>query len=245
VTGGEELSAEATRLISNGEHAGIVLRALGSVGVGLHCPPSLADMLKRERRPKDIDLVSRKQDRRTLRSFFESEGYQTDRNMLVAMEGTRYLFRHPERAIDVDVWVDILDLCHKLDVTHRLGAGPTLPIEDLLLTKLQIVELTENDMQDLACMFSIHDLGRDSDDPETIDVPYLTGILGDDWGFWRTVTDNLQKLVNHMEFAGRSRAERLLADLQMSPKSIRWKVRARVGERMQWWQDVDIPRDTY
>ena len=250
MTGGDELNVEASRLISDGEQEGIVLRALGSVGVGLHCPPSLVEMTSRDRRPKDIDLVGRKQDRRELRVFFESRGYEADRNMLVAMEGTRYLFRSAARQIDVDVWVDVLDLCHKLDISSRMGDGPSLGIEDLLLSKLQIVELTEHDIQDIACMLSIHDLADSSDDPEVIDVGYLMGILGDDWGFWRTATGNLQKLVAQEPFdalAGIStrRTRRLLSEITDCPKTIRWKVRGRVGERVKWWQDVDIPRDTY
>jgi hypothetical protein len=28
-------------------------------------------------------------------------------------------------------------------------------------------------------------------------------------------------------------------------KSRTWRLRARVGERMQWWEDVDDRRDTY
>lgn len=245
MNGGEELSVEASRLIAQAEQVGIVLRALGSVGVRLHCPPSQEEMVSRDRRPKDIDLVTRKRDRRELRRFFDSEGYEADRDMLVAMEGTRYLFRNRERGIDVDVWVDVLELCHRLDVSNRLGDGPTLTIEDLLLSKLQIAELTTSDIEDLACMLSTHELGAGSDDPEVIDVAYITGILGDDWGFWRTATENLKKLADHLRPEVRPQVERLLDPIETSPKTLRWKVRARIGERVQWWQDVDIPRDTY
>lgn len=222
-----------------------MLRALGSVGVRLHCPSSLDEMVSRDRSPKDIDLLTRKRDRRELRRFFESEGYQADRDMLVAMEGTRYLFHHRDRGIDVDVWVDVLDLCHTLDVSHRLGSGPTLSIEDLLLSKLQIVELTPGDLDDLACILTTHDLGEPVDDPEVIDVAYLASVLGNDWGFWRTATENLRKLAGHLRPEDRSRVTNLLHHLDASPKSLRWKLRSRIGDRVQWWQEVDIPRDTY
>jgi hypothetical protein len=244
----DETSVEASRLILQAQQAGIVLRALGSVGVGLHCPPSLEAMTLRHRQPKDIDLATRKQDRRELRRFFEGEGYEVDRDMLVAMEGTRYLFRNRVRSIDVDVWVDVLDLCHRLDVSDRLGEGPTLTIEDLVLSKLQIVELTLGDLEDLATMISVHRLSgeqADRDDPEVIDVEYLTGLLGDDWGFWRTALGNLEKLNQHVAAEARPKVQKIIDLVQGSPKTVRWKLRARIGERMQWWQDVDIPRDTY
>lgn len=205
-------------------------------------------MAIRHRPPKDIDLATRKQDRRELRKFFESEGYEVDRDMLVAMEGTRYLFRDRGRLIDVDVWVDVLDLCHRLDVSDRLGVGPTLTIEDLVLSKLQIVELTTGDLEDLATMLSIHELGHergDRDHPEVIDVTYLAGILGNDWGFWRTAIGNLEKLNEHVGPEARTKVQKLIDLVTASPKTIRWKLRARIGERVQWWQDVDIPRDTY
>jgi hypothetical protein len=205
-------------------------------------------MAVRNRQPKDIDLATRKQDRRELRKFFEAEGYEVDRDMLVAMEGTRYLFRDRNRQIDVDVWVDVLDLCHRLDVSDRLGVGPTLTIEDLVLSKLQIVELTLGDLEDLATMISVHRLSGeagDRDDPEVIDVEYLTGILGDDWGFWRTALGNLEKLNRHVASEARPKVQKIIDRVQASPKTVRWKLRARIGERMQWWQDVDIPRDTY
>lgn len=241
----ERLSEEAIRLIRQAAENGMVLRALGSVGVRLHCSPALEDMVQRDRWPKDIDLVTRKEDRRGLRGFFEAEGYVADRDILVAMEGSRYLFRNEERGMDVDVWVDVLDLCHRLDVTKRLGAGPSLTIEDLLLSKLQIVDLTPNDIQDLASMLSTHVLGHGSDDPEVIDVGYLCSILGEDWGFWKTATDNLTRIASDFPPRAKDNATELIAVLERCPKTMRWRMRARIGERLQWWQEVDIPRDTY
>lgn len=245
MSGVEVLSDEARRLINDADANGIVLRAIGSVAVRLHCEPSSSDMERRERVPKDIDLVTRKRDRRKLDEFFTSRGYETDRDMLVAMEGTRYLFRNQETGIDVDVWVDELNLCHRLDIRGRLGSGPTLPIEDLLLSKLQIVELTPGDIGDIGCMLSTHSLGTDADDPEVIDVTYLTGLLGSDWGFWRTATKNMRFLLDQIEPGAAKPLAELLSEAIAAPKSTAWKVRSLIGDRKKWWQDVDIPRNTY
>jgi hypothetical protein len=245
VSGVEALSNEARRLITDAEAAGLVLRAIGSVAVRLHCEPSLNDMNMRQRVPKDIDLITRKRDRSRLGEFFADRGYTADRDMLVAMEGTRYLYRNAETETEIDVWVDVLDLCHKLDVRNRLGNGPTLPIEDLLLSKLQIVELTEGDINDIACILSSHDLGVDADDPEIIDVGYIAGLLAGDWGFWKTATTNIRMLSDRVDPPVQDKLGALLAHIEDAPKSIGWNLRSRVGERVQWWQDVDIPRDTY
>jgi hypothetical protein len=240
-----DLGQEAVRLISDATGRGIELRALGSVGVRMHCDSAAIEMERRGREPKDIDLVTRKRNRRQIRSFFEHEGYEADRNMLVAMEGTRYLFRNPATGLDVDLWVDVLDFCHRLDVTDRMGSGPSLPIEDLLLSKLQIVELTENDRHDLAAILGTHDIGIAPDDPEVIDSSYVAGVLSRDWGFWRTATGNLESIIRDQSSDVVHRIERLLEQIEIAPKSLKWRARAKVGERSQWWQEVDIPRDTY
>jgi hypothetical protein len=245
VSGVEALSNEARRLITDAEAAGLVLRAIGSVAVRLHCEPSLNDMDMRQRVPKDIDLITRKRDRSKLVVFLADRGYTTDRDMLVAMEGTRYLYRNEETDTEIDVWVDVLDLCHRLDVRDRLGDGPTLLIEDLLLSKLQIVELTEGDINDIACILSSHELGVGSDDPEVIDAAYVAGLLAADWGFWKTATDNIRTLTERVDPPVRAKLEALLGHVDQTPKSVGWKLRSRIGERVQWWQDVDIPRDTY
>lgn len=239
----DRLTEEAVGLISGAARESLVVRALGSVGVKMHCTPASTELENRGRQPKDIDLVTRRKDRKGLREFLERRGYEADRDMLVAMEGTRYLFRHPS-GIDVDLWVDVLDFCHALDVGDRMGTGPSLAIEDLLLSKLQIVELTENDKVDVAAILGTHDVGTGSD-PEVIDVSYVASVLARDWGFWRTVSGNLTTIRSDHGPLVRGRIDRLEAAIAAEPKSVRWKARAVVGERAQWWSDVDVPRDTY
>lgn len=245
MTGADELTAEAVRLISDAAQHSIVLRALGSVGVKLHCDSVAIELASRGRQPKDIDLVTRRTNRKKIRRFFEAEGYETDRDMLVSMEGSRYLFRNRESGTDIDVFVDVLDFCHRLDVAARMGTGPSLTIEDLLLSKLQIVELTPNDKLDLSAILGTHEIGVATDDTEVIDSGYVAGILADNWGFWRTATGNLEDLKADLPEPAGHRLNQLAQQIDAAPKTLRWKARSRLGERAQWWQDVDIPRDTY
>jgi hypothetical protein len=161
------------------------------------------------------------------------------------MEGRRYLFRNGERGTDIDVWVEVLDFCHRLDVSGRMGTGPSLSIEDLLLSKLQIVELTPNDRLDISAILRTHEMGIAPDDTEVIDSSYVAGILSDDWGFWRTATGNLQALKPDLPTEAAHRLEQLEQQIGAASKTVRWKARSKLGERAQWWQDVDIPRDTY
>ena len=158
----------------------------------MHCPPSDDSLSQQRRSPKDIDLVCRREDRRHLRELFAARGYEVDRDLLVAMEGRRYLFSNPESGIDVDVWVDDLEFCHTLEMRDRLLLDdPTLPLEDMLLSKLQIVDLTANDRLDIRCMLDTHEVVPGSVEREEIDATHIARVLGGDWGFWRTATANL------------------------------------------------------
>jgi len=123
----------------------------------------------------------------------------------------------------------------------------TLPLSELLLEKMQIVKINEKDLIDTIMLLREHPIGNT--DQETINAEVIARILSDDWGFWRTVTTNL-KLVGELvgEYARLSEEDRQVvrhrtAELQRRieayPKTIRWKVRSRVGERVKWYKDVE------
>ena len=246
--GWDLLLAETRALLVDAAAKGLTLRVFGSAGVRMHCPPSDDTLSQQRRSPKDIDLVCRREDRRHLRELFAARGYEVDRDLLVAMEGRRYLFRNPSSGIDVDVWVDDLEFCHTLEVRDRLLLDdPTLSLEDMLLSKLQIVDLTANDRLDIRCILDTHEVVPGSVKREEIDATHIARVLGGDWGFWRTATANLTATGSDEATSPRAAARiaLLLESIEEQPKTLRWRVRARMGERVQWWQDVDLPRDTY
>ncbi len=249
------LQAEATALVAESSARGAALRLLGSAGVRLHCTPSAELLDDLERPAKDLDLVTARSSRGVVRELLESRGYQADRDMLVAMEGERYLYRHPATGLEVDVFVDRLEFCHTIDLRGRLALHAlTIPLSDLVLHKLQIVHLTQKDLIDLAALFAAHDV--DGAGPEQIDAGYIGGLLARDWGFHHTATANLatfrERVVRGALALREEHRERALhgisalqAEIEASPKSRGWRLRARVGERMQWWQDVDEDREAY
>jgi hypothetical protein len=146
-------------------------------------------------------------------------------------------------------------MCHTLPFARRLTIdADTLPLADLVLTKLQIVELTERDAQDLAALFADHPL---TEDEAGIAVPRLAGICSGDWGWWRTVTRNLTSLVERWQSArheghdddhvavlgtAAARATELARRLDAVPKSIRWRARAGIGERLLWYDEPEEVR---
>lgn len=239
-----DVTAEASELVHLAGERGLTIRLLGSAGIRLHCEASASRMDELERPTKDVDVVIPNRDRGGVRALLEQQGYDLDRDMLVTAEGQRFLFRHPGTGLDVDVFVDRLAFCHTLDVRDRLASHPvTLPVEDLLLSKAQIVELTPNDVKDLVTLLSAHEVREDdSDDPETLSATYVARVLARDWGFHHTVTRNLSRLRGEL---ADGRVDVLTHAIEREEKSLKWRMRARVGERVQWYADVDEREATY
>jgi hypothetical protein len=241
----------AVALVEAAVARGHLLRLVGSTGIRLHCAPA-AEALDRLGRPaKDIDVICRHEDRKGLRRLLEERGWQVDRDLLVAMEGRRYAFHHPVSGLELDVFVDRLEFCHTIELRDRLERrATTVPVEDLLLQKLQIVRQTVTDRMDAAAVLATHPVGDAGDPGEVIDPAYVAGLLARDWGFHHTATANLAALregppANGSGAAVVERVDALLAAIEAAPKSVRWRARARVGERLQWWQDVDEREAVY
>jgi hypothetical protein len=239
-------------LVAGSTAAGMTVRIVGSTGIRLHCAQASATMDAVERPAKDIDIVVRHGDRGALRDWLEQRGWVVDRDLLVAMEGERYAFHHPEAGLDLDVFVDKLEFCHTIQLDGRWEHhATTLSIEDLLLQKLQVHDITESDVLDAAIVLATHDVAPDEGDGEVIDCAYVAGLLARDWGFHRDATANLDRV---RDAAGaladgaqrvQDRAVKLRAAIDDKDKSRGWRMRARVGDRMQWWDDVSEREDTY
>jgi hypothetical protein len=251
-----DVSREAGEIVAEGAARGAVVRLVGSAGIRMQCLPAATYMDAIQRPAKDIDVVCRAGDRNAVRSLLEERGYEIDRNVLVALEGSRLAFQRAD-GLEVDVFVDRLEFCHTIELADRLDLHPaTIPIEDLLLQKLQIVDLMPSDVCDTAALLATHAVGT-GDDAEVLDSTYVASLLARDWGFHRTVLTNLDRFDDALdggrvagataEVGARLRARlRALRDaIEAAPKSRAWKLRAKVGTRIQWWDDVPIEREHY
>jgi hypothetical protein len=233
--GAIEVLAAGRRLVSAAAERSVTLRLLGGAGVMLHCQLTLAGVPHRE--IGDLDVIVPSSDRRQVGAVFESEGYTPDRRFNAMQGDRRMIFTGPSGK--VDVFVDSFELCHKLELASRLTLEPeTITATDLLLTKLQVVELTQKDVDDIALLLTEHELGRGPGDQ--IDVGYMSELMGDDWGLWRTSSQTLQDAADRRpELAFKTKE--LAAAFEAAPKSRRFRMRARVGERMRWYE---IPDET-
>jgi len=236
-----DIVQEATELVQAGQANGLTLRLIGGVAIqirsnGVH--PSIS------RAYRDIDFVAPKHASSKVSKFFLARGYTQDEQFNALHGHFRLIFFDTKHNRQVDIFVGKFEMCHVLPVTDRLQIHPlTLPPADLLMTKLQIVELNDKDQRDLLSLLLTHVVGRG--DPEQIDAGYIAKLCANDWGLWRTCTRNLERLglvVKQYpldpadEAKVRAGLATLVSGIEEQPKPLRWKARAVVGERMQWYE---------
>jgi hypothetical protein len=240
---------EARRILRAANEAGVPLRALGGIAVAL-IAPTIAT-LEPKRTYHDIDLASRPGAPAVSRLMGDL-GY-TAALRFNTLNGSERLLFHDADGRRVDIFVDTLRMCHALPFGTRLELRAwTLPPADLVLSKLQIVELTDRDAQDLVGLFADHPLAPS--DADGIGLGRIRQICGAEWGWWRTVDDNLRGLSERWQ-AARDRADsgqarvldtaieratELRAVLETCPKSLAWTIRAKVGPRLRWY---DLPEE--
>jgi hypothetical protein len=245
------LEAEVTTLVDTADAIGSPVRVLGSIGVAIHCPDAAVLLPSFERTYADIDLVAYRKGAKALTATLTQMGYRDDREVYIASEGSRSMFDHPTSRIHLDVFYDKLEFCHVIPMSGRLEADrPTIPLAELLLSKLQIVKINEKDIVDAVLLLLDHPLG--SGDAGIIDVDRIARLAADEWGLWRTLTQNLAKVATlaavypqlddgqRVTVAAATTALKTRIDAE--PKPVAWRMRSRVGDRRQWWTDVDEVR---
>ena len=180
-----------------------------------------------------------------IRGLFTELGY-TPREIFNAMQGSkRLIFNDVEHGRRIDIFLDVFEMCHKFDFKDRLTVDKlTIPLADLLATKLQVVEITDREYKDIMALMHDHELA-DADASETINVSYLANLCGNDWGIYKTFVTTIQNVllaVNTSELSKedqaviKKRLEELQSRIESVPKSMGWKVRAKIGEKKQWYE---------
>jgi hypothetical protein len=247
----ERIPAEARRLVHAAASRSVPLRISGSVAVRLHADDRAPLIDALGRRPfRDIDFWAYSRDQAELKRLLEADGYVADPQMKHAQEWgvKRLIYEHPTTRIHIDVFMDELVMAHTVDFKGRLELdAPTVPLADLLLSKLQIHEITENDLIDTAVLLADHDLGPG--ERESIDLDRLVAPLKASWGFWYTATQNVDRcrdavarfdaLPTELAATVCERLDAMRARFETEPKSTRWKIRSRVGTRSQWYETVE------
>ena len=243
---GADSAEEAERIVRSARNYGVTLRLIGGLAIRFHCHGLHSTHL---REYHDIDLFGLGKQRRGILSIFRKLGYSPNKEFNLLYSDTRLQFVKGEHQKNVDVFLDKFEMEHTLDFRQRLGLDDlTIPITDLLLTKLQNVELETKDAKDVVAILEDHELGH-SDDRETINLDYLANLCSRNWGLHRTITDSLDKIRRFIDQDAPSAAvaedltrkiEAIRSSLMTKKKGLRWRARSVIGERVKWYKEVEV-----
>src|ERR1700674_5325793 len=236
--------AESRRLVALADAGGVTSRLLGGVAVRLQAPEA-GPLLPRPVR--DIDLVIPRGANRTFAALLAGQGYSGEQ-MFNAVHGSQRLIFNDERnARHIDVFVGSFSMCHVIPIADRLDRQPlTVPLAELVLTKLQIVKLTERDQRDIYNLALHHHLS--DGDGSGIEADYIADLCSKDWGLWRTSKATIEQcLANLAAYSLPADASELIATrlqslqqkIEAAPKGAKWKLRNRVGDRVRWYNEPE------
>lgn len=252
--------AESLRIVDLADQRGLLVRLMGGMAIRAHAP----DWPARTRRVEvDLDFATRGKDRGAFYELLAQEGYTADKRHNALFGGKQAYFVDVPRSRPVDVLVDSLEMCHRMEFGDRLAlSSPTLPLAELLLSKLQVVKINRKDVLDALVLLAEHPLGPNDGAPDSrhglgsINIPRILSFTSNDWGWWRTVTGNLDTLDKYLAveltpgdldlangreilFDPKAQITALRAAIDEAPKSTKWKLRDRVGDRKVWYQDPE------
>ena len=234
------LNAEVHSIISTAREQGVVLQAAGDTAIRLHCPSAGQATLQLE---EVMDLVGHGKQATATTRILGDLGYSPERRFNLLQGGQRLRFIHPEKHLGIEVFLDSLNMYHQLNLADRLDLkDDTIPLADLLLWKLQYVDPDEEILRAIYTIVSDHELGG-PEESEKIDTARILDLCAKDWGWFKTVTINLEKSITWAErdlgFVATvflERARRLLLMIKETPKSGGWQLRARIGESRRWYE---------
>lgn len=243
-----ELEERADHIITAASKDGIVMKLSGSLAIRKHCAGHRDLQTRSNRIISDIDLIAYFRSKPEIEVLMEQLGYVNDPAIATLPGIRRSLFCSPDRKYRCDIFYDALEFCHKIDLRDRLEVDhPTIPLLELLLQKLQIVELTYKDIMDVQLLLLEH--GAGTGDKETINIDLFSRMCGNNWGLWYTAKENLLKIQRYTAEDAALIAEEkkliedriveLLRRLDNSRKSLWWKLRALLGTKVRWYNVVE------
>ncbi len=240
-----DVANDGLRILNEAETRGAILRLIGGAAIWLHTQnySELFDILQRP--TGDLDFVGYKKHSGIVKNTMAELGFRPNEQLNAFHGHKRQLWYTPDGQIDIVF--SVFEMCHVISFEKRLEVDkPTVPVSDLLMSKIQIVNLNDKDVKDILILLREH---RISDtDTDSINSGYIGRLLSDDWGFYYTTTQNLQKVLGLLPNYRLSpddvgdisqKVSTLKERIDAVPKSFGWRMREKVGTKKKWYNDVE------
>jgi hypothetical protein len=238
----DDLYEEGLRLVDGAAEENVLCRLVGGMAIRVRCEPGLHPAFRREYH--DIDLVTTGKRKRDLTAYLTKAGYEPNTRFNAVNGSTRLVFYDLPHERQLDVFVGGFEMCHLLPIAARIDLEPrTIPLAELLLMKLQIFKLNLKDLTDIWAVVYHHEVG--GSDGDLVNGSYVAEVLAGDWGLWRTSLQTVEAAKDRLGEAAlsdeerdliRQRLSRLWEMVEAAPKGLRWRSRAKIGEKLRWYQ---------
>jgi hypothetical protein len=236
---------EARRLATAALERDVPMRLIGGLAVRIRVDDAFPAGLSREY--KDIDFVTLKGRSKLVSRFLEDMGYEPQKQFNAMNGHERLLFHDLGNERQLDVFVGVFRMCHEIPINDRITHDAmTLPLAELLLTKLQIVSLNEKDLRDIVAILHHHEIA--DADGDTINAARVAQLCSEDWGLWRTCKMNFERvrqglasydMASDERLTIERRLDRLWERIDAEPKSRGWRLRDRIGDRRRWYDEPE------
>jgi hypothetical protein len=220
------------------------LKLLG--GWAIHYTSQLPDEIDLilSRKPNDIDVIGLRKEKHQIYEVLKSCGYEPDEKFNAFNGDFRLLFHKGD--VLLDVFLNEFSMCQDIDMTDRLVNNyPTISVDDLLLTKVQIIEINEKDLKDILRLVGANKINADGSNYNDINLSFIEKMTGENYGFYRSYLQNMRKAMDYLHTLEmdpdvkkeiEDKIKKILDATENSKKSIKWKMRAKIGDSMPWYK---------
>jgi Fic family protein len=261
------LMAEAMQIIDEARRYGVQIRLMGGLSVRRYCTDlgfmdreySDIDFVGLSVQNREVHEVFTRLGYAENQFVTQSTGagqLQYIKKEVLRASGGRYRIGDssgrgagPAPLVDhIDLFMDVMRMDHDLDVRGRLLVDDyAISPADAFIGKMQIGKVNQKDAHDVIALLKDVPLRR-SDDETAICLPYLAETCADDWGLYQDVLANIDVVLAMIDDYDLSEEEMALAYGRLAAirealvnegKSVRWKLRARVGRRVAWRREIE------
>lgn len=264
----ERMMAEARRIIDAGNEGGVVLRLTGGMAVRHYAIDlefaerdySDIDLIGlRRQSPEIVDLFTRLGYVENIyaatatgagqRQFFMPARDLASRSHVAKIGGAALpVYAAAPPSDHIDVFLDAMKMDHEVEMRDRLTINTyAVSPADIFLSKLQIVRLNEKDAHDVITLCK--DVYVDVEDgPGVLNLTRVAQACATDWGLFIDVMGNIDIVLERLtaydltvrEYTRvRRTLERAQDMMTEASKTLRWRLRARVGKRVKWYREVE------